>query len=60
MHEKKIIKNTEQNNNCVFIVLKAMYIRAETRRKKYFWCFSSKIKNLLFEGKNKIVLKIKF
>ena len=41
-----VFKNTEQNNNCVFIVFKA---ESEPKHKEKF-----------FGGKNKIVLKLKF
>ena len=44
-----VFKNTEQNNNHVFIVLK-----------KILGCFSSKTKSTLFLGENKIVLNLKF
>ena len=41
-------KNTEQNNNCVFIVFKGESDQHE--EKIFFGCFSSKTKNALFRG----------
>ena len=44
-----VFKNTEQNNNCVFIVFKA---ESEPKHEEKFFlgCFSSKTKNALFRG----------
>ena len=55
MHEKKIIKNTEQNNNCVFIVLKAMYSISEPKHeeKNIFGVFLQKLKTCFLRVKIK-------
>ena len=44
-----VFKNTEQNNNCVFIVFKAES-EPKHEEKIFFGCFSSKTKNALFWG----------
>ena len=54
-----VFKNTEQNNNCVFIVFKAES-EPKHKEKMLVVCFSSKTKKALFWGENKTVLKLKF
>ena len=44
-----VFKNTEPNNNCVFIVFKAES-KPKHEKKNFFGCFSSKTKNALFRG----------
>ena len=44
-----VFKNTEQNKNCVFIVIKAES-EPKHEEKFLFGCFSSKTKNALFRG----------
>ena len=44
-----VFKNTEQNNNCVFIVFKAES-EPKHEEKFFFECFSSKTKNALIWG----------
>ena len=44
-----IFKNTEQNNNCVFIVFKAES-EPKCEEKILIKCFSSETKNVLFWG----------
>ena len=53
-----VFKNTEQNNNCVFIVFKA---ESEPKHKEKFFLgvFLQKPKTRFFGGENKIVLKLK-
>ena len=52
-------KNTEQNNNCVFIVFK---VKSDPKDEEKFFCvFFFKIQKRAFSKvKNQIVLKIKF
>ena len=54
-----VFKNTEQNNNCVFIVFKA---ESEPKHEENFFLgvFLQKPKTRFFGGENKIVLKLKF
>ena len=54
-----VFKNTEQNNNCVFIVFKA---ESEPKHEEKFFLgvFLQKPKTRFFGGENKIVLKLKF
>ena len=54
-----VFKNTEQNNNYVFIVFKA---ESEPKQEEqfFFGVFLQKPKTRFFGGKNKIVLKLKF
>ena len=54
-----VFKNTEQNNDCVFIVFKA---ESEPKPEKQFFLgvFLLKPKMCFFGGENKIVLKLKF
>ena len=54
-----VFKNTEQNNNCVFIVFKAES-EPKPEEKFFFGCFLQKPKTRFFGGENKIVLKLKF
>ena len=54
-----VFKNTEQNKNCVFIVIKAES-EPKHEEKFFFGVFLQKPKMRFFEGKNKIVLKLKF
>ena len=54
-----VFRNTEQNNNCIFIVFKA---ESEPKHKDKFFLavFLQKPKTCFFGGKHKIVLKLKF
>ena len=54
-----IFKNTEQNNNCVFIVFKS---ESEQKHEEnfFFGVFLQKPKMRFFGDENKIVLKLKF
>ena len=54
-----VFKNTEQNDNCVFIVFNA---ESEPKHKEHIFLgvFLQKAKTSCVEGKNKIVLKLKF
>ena len=54
-----ILKNAKQNNFCLFIVLKLNQSR-NMKKKIGGEVFLQKPKLRLFEGKNKIVFKLKF
>ena len=54
-----VFKNTEQNNNCVFIVFKAES-RPKHEENIFLGVFLQKPKTRFFGGESKIVLKLKF